>query len=33
MILIADESIDGHIVKQLRKDGFYIYYIAEMDLE
>lgn len=31
MNFVVDESVDRHIVDQLRKDGHSIYYIAEMD--
>jgi len=29
--LVADESVDRHIVERLRKDGHRVWYVAEMD--
>lgn len=31
MILFCDESVDGSIVAALRRDGFEVLYVAEMD--
>jgi len=31
MTLVADESVDGLIVRQLRHDGHSVVYIAEVD--
>src|SRR5215213_9463754 len=31
MNLLADESVDRHIVERLRQDGFEVLYVAEME--